>query len=303
MMDNNFVCNLCGSTKGRKIPFRYSFNNRYLWGVKCDSCNLVSIWPRPTDKEIEEMYAEDYFTEADNQTHHMDNDYVGILSNADYSDGVAEMKRRVKPGGAILDVGCATGNFLYELKQNGFKVAGTELSAYAANYGNERFEVNIVNAPFDEALIGAHFSENSFDLIMMSDVLEHFTHPKQALQVAYKLLKPGGQLLIQLPGTLNLLSSKLAFVVFRLLNTQKTMTIPPYHLTEFSNDTSRKMLEVTGFVGISIKNEIKPPTTITLRGNFVENTVKFTLQYVNYALTKVFGIEGDRLIIEASKPK
>lgn len=302
-MENNFECNLCGSSKGHNIPFRYSFKNRYLWGVMCDDCNLVSIWPRPTASEIEEMYAEDYFTEADNQTHHMDNDYVGILSNADYSDGVAEMKRRVEPGGAILDVGCATGNFLYELKQNGFKVAGTELSTYAANYGNEKFAVNIVNAPFDEALIGTHFSENSFDLIMMSDVLEHFTHPKQALLVAYKLLKPGGQLLIQLPGTLNLLSSKLAFVIFRMLNTQKTMTIPPYHLTEFSNATSRKMLEVTGFVGVSVKNEIKPPTTITLRGNFVENTVKFTFQYLNYALTKVFGIEGDRLIIEASKPR
>jgi 2-polyprenyl-3-methyl-5-hydroxy-6-metoxy-1,4-benzoquinol methylase len=302
-MNNNFECNLCGSAKGHNIPFRYSFKGRYLWGVKCDECNLVSIWPRPSEEEIQEMYAEEYFTEADNQTHHMDDDYVAILSNADYSSGVAEMKKRLGLGGKIMDVGCATGNFLHELKKNGFDVAGTELSVYASNYGRENFGINIVNAPFDSKLIGTHFSENSFDIIMMNDVLEHFTHPKQALEVAYKLLKPGGVILIQLPGTLNLLSSKLAFAMFRILNTQKTMTIPPYHLTEFSNSTSRRILEVAGFVNISVKNEIKPPTTIILRGSFIENAVKFTLQYVNYAFTKLFNIEGDRLIIEASKPK
>jgi 2-polyprenyl-3-methyl-5-hydroxy-6-metoxy-1,4-benzoquinol methylase len=301
MSDIKFKCNLCESENGKQIPFRYLFKGRYLWAIKCSDCSLVSIWPRPTDKEIEEMYAEEYFTGTDKQTHHMEVDYLQILSSGDYSSGVDAMKKYAKPGASILDVGCATGHFLYALKNAGYHVAGTELSSYAADYGNKNFNANIVNAPFDEHLIGNHFQPESFDVIMMNDVLEHFTHPKEALITANKLLKKGGVILIQLPGTLNLLSSKLALVLFNLLGKQKTMTIPPYHLTEFSSQSSKKMLNATGFTKVIIENEIKPPHTITLRGGIIENSVKLVFQYINYVLTKWFNIEGDRIHIVAYK--
>jgi len=107
--------------------------------------------------------------------------------------------------------------------------------------------------------------------------------------------------LIQLPGTLNLLSSKIAFVLFKLMGKQKTMTIPPYHLTEFSAASSKSMLSVAGFNQIIVENEIKPPHTITLRGGIIENSVKLVFQYINYMLTKLFNIEGDRIHIVAYK--
>lgn len=301
MSETVFKCNLCGSDKGAKIPFRYLFKERYLWAIKCEECSLVSIWPRPKDEEIEQMYAADYFTGADKQTHHMEVDYLQILSAGDYVDGVNAMEKHAKRGSSILDVGCATGHFLYALKNAGYQVAGTELSAYAASYGNDNLGVNIVNAPFDEQLIGTSFQPESFDVIMMNDVLEHFTHPKEALITANKLLKKGGVILIQLPGTLNLLSSKIAFVLLKLMGKQKTMTIPPYHLTEFSAASSKRMLTVAGFNQIIVENEIKPPSTITLRGSFVENVVKLVFQYINYGLTKWFNVEGDRIHIVAYK--
>ena len=299
-MKEAFECNLCKGTIGKKIPFRYQFKDRFLWAIQCKNCALVSIWPRPSDLEINEMYADDYFVGSDKQTHHMDVAYVDLLSSGDYVDGVAEIKKHCASGN-ILDVGCATGNFLHALKQNGFHVKGIELSTFAAEFGRKNFGIDIINKPYDFTLLNKELPENYFDVILMGDVLEHFTNPTDAARLTYTILKPGGKAIIHLPGTLNLISSKLAFLVYQLIGSQKTMYIPPYHLTEFSAKTARTMLQECGFSTILIKEEIKHPNTIPLRGNFLENSVKYSLQFVNYFLTKVFGLAGDRILIEAYK--
>ncbi len=299
-MNVKFKCNLCGGEDGKTIPFRYAFKDRFLWGVSCNSCSLVSIWPRPSDEEIKEMYEDDYFTSDDKQTHHMEVSYLEILSKGDYQEGIQQIKKYCESGN-ILDVGCATGNFIYVLSKNGYNVKGIELSTFAAEFGRKNFGINIINKPYSVDLINKELDENYFDVIMMGDVLEHFTNPTEAMELTYKILKPGGVALIQLPGTLNLISSRIAFFIYKLIGSQKTMYIPPYHLTEFNAKTARTMFEKCGFKKIIIKEDIKPPSTITLRGNFAENTFKLAFQYLNYYLTKWFGVPGDRMIIEVYK--
>ncbi|MFI5221766.1 MAG: class I SAM-dependent methyltransferase [Bacteroidia bacterium] len=299
-MTADFVCNLCGNKTGHTIPFRYAFKDRFLDGVKCDSCELISIWPRPADKEIEEMYAEDYFTGTDKSTHHMEVDYLKILNAGDYSEGVEQIKKYC-PKGNVIEIGCATGNFLYALKNSGFTVKGVELSSFAVEYAAKNFGIPIINKSFDEKLLGTELFENEFDVLVMSDVLEHFTDPTGSCQLVHKILKPGGVALIQVPGTLNLLSSRIAFLIFNLFGMKKTMTIPPYHLTEFTEKTIRRMLRESGFKKIIIEQHIKHPSTITLRGSAVENFAKKYFQYINFYLTKWFGIMGDRIHVEAYK--
>jgi 2-polyprenyl-3-methyl-5-hydroxy-6-metoxy-1,4-benzoquinol methylase len=297
----DFECNLCGNTQGHTIPFRYQFKDRYLWAVKCDRCSLISIWPRPSDAEIEEMYAADYFTGADKATHHMETDYLQILNAGDYKDGVEEMKKRCPEGSHILEIGCATGNYLHALRQAGYHVKGIELSSFAVEYAQKKFNLPLINQPFDERLLNRYISPNEFDVVLMGDVLEHFTNPTAAMLLVYKILKPGGVALIQVPGTLNLISSKIAFMVFRLTGSQKTMTIPPYHLTEFSAKTIRAMCEKSGFKKVEIEQHTKHPSTIPLRGKWYENAAKKLLQYPNYYLTKWFGVAGDRIHVAAYK--
>ena len=297
----DFECNLCGNTEGHTIPFRYRFKEGFLWAVKCDRCSLISIWPRPSSEEITEMYSDDYFTGADKETHHMETDYLQILEAGDYQEGVKDMKNKHAVGSSILEIGCATGNFLYALQRAGYKVKGIELSSFAVNYAMKNFNLALINRPFDEHLLNSEISENEFDAVLMGDVLEHFTNPTAAMKLVHRILKPGGAAYIQVPGTLNLLSSKLALLAYRILGTQKTMTIPPYHLTEFSAKTIDAMCLHAGFSNIHIEQHIKHPSTIPLRGKWYENVVKKWLQYPNYYLTKWFGIAGDRIHITAYK--
>jgi 2-polyprenyl-3-methyl-5-hydroxy-6-metoxy-1,4-benzoquinol methylase len=246
------------------------------------------------------MYADDYFVGSDVKTHHMNVSYVDLLASGNYDEGITQIKNYCATGN-ILDVGCATGNFLYVLKQNGYQVKGIELSKFAAEFGIKNFGIDIINKPYNSELLNKELPVNHFNVILMGDVLEHFTNPTAAMELTYQILNKGGVAVIHLPGTLNLLSSKLAFAIYKIIGSQKTMTIPPYHLTEFNAKTIRAMLTKCGFSKIIIKEEIKHPSTIALRGNAIENGAKWSFQYINFYLTKWFAVAGDRIIIEAYK--
>ncbi len=293
-MVEDFVCNLCGSSNAKVIPFRYSFKERYIDAVKCSMCNLISLHPQPTAIEIEEMYREEYFTEADKETHHGTQDYLSLTENVDYTEKINFVKQYVKSG-TILEVGCATGTLLKQLQETGFIVKGIEISKFAADFATKNLGIDVINKAFDNSLLGNELQENSVDAILMGDVLEHFTNPKEAMELSLKILKKGGVLIVTVPCTLNLPSTRIAFLFYRLLGSQKTMTIPPYHLTEFFPKTLKKMFVESGFSKAIIKQRTKHPKTITLRHSKVENLIKLSTQYPNYYLTKLFGIYGDRM--------
>ena len=94
----------------------------------------------------------------------------------------------------------------------------------------------------------------------------------------------------------NSIVGRLAVRGYRLLRTRKKMPMPPYHVNEFTPITLRAMFKQAGFRDSIILQRIKPPGSITLRGNLFEKGVKKALQYPNYLLTKSVGVLGDRLL-------
>ena len=64
------------------------------------------------------------------------------------------------------------------------------------------------------------YKDNSFDLILISEILEHIFYPDKALEEASRLLKPGGKLVLTFPnsGSLQLRLSLLLFGSSPLLN-------------------------------------------------------------------------------------
>lgn len=299
-MDFEYTCVLCENNNGNKIPFGYAFKNRELWGIKCTKCGLITIQPQPSADEITEMYAEQYFTIADKKTHHGEHDYITSTAQADYSPIINSFKKYVSQGN-FLEIGCATGSLLVQLRNSGFNVTGIEISEFAANTAREKHGLNIINASFNSQLIGNQLPLNHFDAIYLGDVLEHFTNPIEALEDMHKILKKGGYVFAEVPTTLNLISSRLAFVYYRLSGKKMTMTLPPYHLTEFFPASLRKSFKRAGFEKSIIKQYCKHPKTIPLRHSFIENAAKLMLQYPNYFLTKYFGILGDRMTGIAKK--
>jgi SAM-dependent methyltransferase len=102
--------------------------------------------------------------------------------------------------GKVLDVGCATGFFLEIAQERGWDVYGVELSTYAARLSQKKFGKNIFNGTLEAAC----FADNEFDLIALSDLLEHIPEPLAFLQEVRRILKPGGMAMIVTPNVASL---------------------------------------------------------------------------------------------------
>jgi len=103
---------------------------------------------------------------------------------------------QLKTSGRILDVGCGTGEFLNEMQKHGWQATGIEKDPRAAEFAEQRYGLTVSTAD----LIDTHFQEQSFDVITFWHVLEHLPEPLSTLQLAKKMLKADGLMLIAAPN-------------------------------------------------------------------------------------------------------
>lgn len=101
--------------------------------------------------------------------------------------------RKLDKNSSILDIGCGSGPIGKDLSQAGF----TNLYAIEVDEA-ARKEV----APYYREVATSHknLSTQSFDTILILDVLEHLAEPKKFLLDSLAILKPNGQILISVPN-------------------------------------------------------------------------------------------------------
>jgi 2-polyprenyl-3-methyl-5-hydroxy-6-metoxy-1,4-benzoquinol methylase len=95
----------------------------------------------------------------------------------------------------ILDVGCGTGLLLLEIEQFG-EVTGIDMSERAVTYCKQR---GLTNLAVGDAT-HVPYSDNSFDVVLLLDVLEHVEDDAEAARELARVLAPGGQLIVMVPA-------------------------------------------------------------------------------------------------------
>jgi len=96
----------------------------------------------------------------------------------------------------ILDIGCAGGPLLNDLKNAGYtNASGADFSAEAvakcATRGLKAYEMDAHNL---------EFATDNFDVLIASDSLEHLEFDEKALANWYSVLKPGGRIIVFVPA-------------------------------------------------------------------------------------------------------
>lgn len=106
--------------------------------------------------------------------------------------------RRFCPAGKVLDVGCSTGAFLFQLKTrfgSDYEVAGVDVAGPALDHA-ERKGVRVLRESFLELDSARH----RFDAICFWAVLEHLDRPRAFLAQAAELLEPRGFCFLLVPN-------------------------------------------------------------------------------------------------------
>ena len=192
------TCNLCGSNQA---ALYYEGRDRQLGGterfrlVRCRQCSLIYLNPRPSRDEIGRYYPDDYepFTRFSRDR----SGPVARWSQTRYLDKRCKAVMRWKSSGRLLDVGCATGEFLARMRGYGWQVQGVELSPTAAETARREYDPDVLTGDLTQA----QFPNHHFDVITLWDVLEHLHDPLAELAEINRTLKDDGLLVIELPNT------------------------------------------------------------------------------------------------------
>lgn len=106
--------------------------------------------------------------------------------------------RKSCPGGSVLDVGCSTGAFLFQLQHrfgNAYQTLGIDVSGPAVDYAEQR-GISILRAPF----LTANFNGRKFSAVTFWAVIEHLANPRDFLAKTTSILEPGGLCFILVPN-------------------------------------------------------------------------------------------------------
>ena len=191
-------CDFCGSLRSCVVlegPDRLLGLPGWFRVVRCVDCGLLRQDPRPTAQTMISYYPPEY----EPYSIAID-DEPSFLKKWDRRYGMLKRRRAIErycSGGRLLDVGCATGNFMYEMARSGnWEVEGVEPNAEAARYVQERFGFRVHIGD----LLSVNLPENYYDVVTMWDVFEHLHYPKANLETVARILKPGGWFVFSIPN-------------------------------------------------------------------------------------------------------
>lgn len=99
--------------------------------------------------------------------------------------------------GRLLEVGCGDGSLLRLLSQKGMTVSGVDASLT----GIEKCKKGGLHAIcMDVSAEGLPFPDNSFDIVISLETLEHLMNPYHALQEVRRVLRDNGRFLCSVPN-------------------------------------------------------------------------------------------------------
>jgi SAM-dependent methyltransferase len=122
-----------------------------------------------------------------------------------------------RPGLQVLDLGCRDGA-LTSAYLDGNRVVGVDIDRAALAHADE-LGIETVWADLDQPL---PFEDDSFDVVVAAEVLEHLRFPEQLLSEARRVLVPGGTLIGSVPNCYRL-KSRLRFLLGRPPENDPTM--------------------------------------------------------------------------------
>lgn len=157
------------------------------------------------------------------------------------------MRRLIPPRARILDIGCGTGSLTIAATRGAdARVTGVEPDPLRAELARKR-GIEVVCAIADQALLK---KLGSFDVIILSDVLEHLAEPAELLAQLRSSLAPDGRIIASVPNVahwtvrLQLLIGKFDY--------QPAGIMDATHLRWFTRYSLRKLFERCGYRVVSV---------------------------------------------------
>jgi SAM-dependent methyltransferase len=219
--------------------------------VRCadPACALLWLDPKPLEADLIEAYA-GYHTHGRAHARDAARLWLSAVNAAckfasrlpELGSGLGRQRRALRTmfigagqPGRLLEVGCGAGRFLHRMRRAGWSVAGVEFDPDAAARVQRRYGIRVDVG----GLADMHFAEAEFDVVAMSQVIEHVHDPLALLRECHRVLRPSGRLLATTPNALGL--------AHRLYGRHWRGLEPPRHLHVFTPAALEHCARMSGF--------------------------------------------------------
>jgi 2-polyprenyl-3-methyl-5-hydroxy-6-metoxy-1,4-benzoquinol methylase len=223
-------CELCNDVS---TLFKIKDTFQYF---KCQKCSFVFLSPNPNEKEIKSLYSKSEYIYAKLESKHLQSIYR-----------IVKITKNLRKTQSLLDIGCQNGDFLNELqKYTNFDLYGIEPSYEGAKNARSNKKLKIKRGYFHDG----SYENSKFDIVNLGDVIEHLTEPKKMIDNIYKILKPGGLLIVTTPIS-NCPYVFLSNAVNRRIKSYPLAWLtPPFHIKYFSSKNCDEFLLRRKFIKV-----------------------------------------------------
>lgn len=204
---------------------------------RCSTCGWVATAAQPSFE-----YQQAYFTAEGKGGYDFDSAFARAQDEARF---VPELERLEAQGlrGSALDIGCATGSFLWQAQRRGWSVAGVELADFAREVAQRRLGIE-VQPSLDRLPSGARYG-----VVTLHHVLEHIPAPRAFLRDQVRP-RVGRRLLVEVPN-FGSLAARVHGPRWRDLR-------PDQHLQHFTPRTLSALLIGAGFRPVAVATLWEP---------------------------------------------
>jgi 2-polyprenyl-3-methyl-5-hydroxy-6-metoxy-1,4-benzoquinol methylase len=243
------TCHACASPDSELV---LSKADRKLAVRRCGSCGFAYLesWGDSLSS-ADELY--DYYAEIREEDLARRHTAENRARQLELLEGI----QRHAPGRKLLDVGCGDGQLLETAGDAGWDAMGVDLSEAAIDLCQKRGLNATCTDFFSDSL-----DEERFDVIVMSELIEHVPEPQRFMKRAAELLRPGGILYLTTPNFGSLARRALG---------ESWSVVHPEHIGYFEKATLRAMAcDGAGLREVRIDaNNISPSTIVAWlkRGN------------------------------------
>lgn len=259
-MGKGFLCPVCGSPHDKRrmdISLPYPAGSLEIYRCRCGlGYSNYAVDGVPADVYDYSYY--DHIRYTDESSRRL---YVSHL--------VPSLERAVKEAGLdsgrkrLLDIGCATGDFLEYASEAGWRAEGIDVSGFAVETARKRGLAARVCPIEDLDSLGS-----TYDVITMWDVIEHLPDMASALGYVARALSPGGVAVIKTVSRRSIVDFMARAVytatLHRAAGPLKRMYVPG-HLFYFTPATLERLISRFG-EALFIEHTDTPPEALVPPG-------------------------------------
>lgn len=223
---------------------KYSLLKKQYFLIENDG--ILQVSPMPKNDELIKWYENEYFTydtSVKNQDLSISENSPSMISFKLINQAIKELSIRFKRPNKVLDLGCGDGFFSRLFIQCGIDTYSADFTEKTVRHcspsllGKNRFESgDILNTRF--------FSNQTFDFVLVKNVLEHVIEPQNCLDKIRDYLSPEGIACITVPNDYSIMHKQY------LKGNNKVEAgffIPPTHLNYFNTESIQSYLKKNNF--------------------------------------------------------